>query len=127
MGRIWAYLLKELRSFRHARNGMAYLLKDHNFYFHLPAGSAVVIVGILLDISANDWRWLISGIAAVWITESLNTAIEKVTDLAQPEHHPLAGIVKDVAAAAVVMAVCYAFLIGMITIWPYLARLLSAP
>ena len=49
---------------------------------------------------------------AIVITELLNTALEAVVDLASPGRHPLAKRAKDVASAAVFMA-----LVGFGTCW----------
>ena len=40
-------------------------------------------------------------IGLVLVTEMFNTAVEKLVDLFGTEEHPVAGIVKDVAAGAV--------------------------
>jgi diacylglycerol kinase (ATP) len=39
-------------------------------------------------------------------------------DLASPEHHPLAGRAKDVAAGAVVVAVAASLIVGLIIFAP---------
>ena len=62
--------------------------------------------------------------ASVWITETLNTAIEFLTDLASPEFHPIAGQVKDLAAAAVLIAALGAAVVGVIVFLPLVLQLL---
>ncbi len=80
-----------------------------------------MLLGVVFEVRASEWLWLLTGIAAVWITEGFNTALEKLTDLAMPDHHPLAGRIKDISAAVVFMAVLYAGAIGIIVFWPYLS------
>ena len=58
--------------------------------------------------------------ALVWITEAINTALEKLVDLVSPDHHPLAGQVKDLAAGAVLLAAGFAVLVGLLVLGPYL-------
>ena len=56
---------------------------------------------------ADDWRdflLLEAALVLILIVELLNTAIEKLTDLLHPERHPLAGAVKDMASAAVLLS-----------------------
>ena len=62
--------------------------------------------------------------ASVWIPETLNTAIEFLTDLASPEFHPIAGQVKDLAAAAVLIAALGAAVVGVIVFLPLVLQLL---
>ncbi len=114
------YLLKELKSFKYAFRGIKFLAGDHNFYFHFPVGVLVLLIGAWFGVSRDEWLWLILGVGLVWVSEAFNTAIEKVIDLLHPEHHPLAGKIKDIAAAAVFLAVVVAGCIGIIIFWPYL-------
>ena len=55
--------------------------------------------------------------------EAINTALEYLTDLVSPEYHPLAGKVKDVAAAAVLVAALGAATVGLIVFGPKLLAL----
>jgi len=48
----------------------------------------------------------------------LNTAIEFLVDLVQPDHHPLAEKAKDIAAAAVLIAAIASVVIGVIVFLP---------
>jgi diacylglycerol kinase (ATP) len=58
--------------------------------------------------------------ALIRIAETLNTAVERLTDLVSPEYHPLAGKVKDVAAGAVLVAMLAAVSIGLVVFGPRL-------
>jgi diacylglycerol kinase len=52
--------------------------------------------------------------------EIINTAIEKTIDLICPEQNPTAGLIKDIAAAAVlVMSIC-SLVIGILIFGKYL-------
>jgi diacylglycerol kinase (ATP) len=48
----------------------------------------------------------------------LNTALERLTDLVSPGFHPLAGMAKDIAAGAVLLAAVGAVLVGVILFGP---------
>ena len=50
--------------------------------------------------------------------EALNTAIEIDIDLTSPEYHPFARDTKDVAAAAVLLSVFMAIVVGLIIFLP---------
>ena len=72
------------------------------------------MAGIYFKISISDWCWLALSISIVWITESINTAIEKLVDLVSPEYNVLAGAIKDIAAGAVLIASIFAIAIGVL-------------
>lgn len=109
------------KSLSHAWNGARCLLRtEANARIHLLATGLVVGSGVILRVSAVDWRWLITAICMVWGTEALNTAIEYVCDVLSPEWHAGIGRAKDVAAAAVLISAAGAAAIGVLTLYPYL-------
>ena len=54
----------------------------------------------------------------VFITEMINTSIEKLADLIKPEKDKRAGIIKDLAAASVLIAAIAALITGLIIFLP---------
>ena len=56
----------------------------------------------------------------VWMAEIINTAIEKSMDFISKEKHPQIALVKDLAAAAVLISAVAAFAIGIIIFLPKL-------
>jgi diacylglycerol kinase len=56
----------------------------------------------------------------VWLAEGMNTALEYLADAAVPEHHPLIGKAKDVAAGAVLITAMFAFVMAGLIFLPYL-------
>ncbi len=118
-------LRDRLRSFTYAFFGLKILLKtQHNSWIHLVVTGVVFAVGVLLRVSAIEWCVLTLAMASVWITETLNTAIEFLTDLVSPEFHPIAGQVKDLAAAAVLISAVGAAIVGVILFLPRIIQLL---
>lgn len=108
-----------LDSFRHAFAGWWYVLRtQRNAWLHAVASIGVLALAVWLVREPIHWVLLIQGIAAVWIAEFFNTALEAVVDLASPEHHALAKIGKDVAAAAVLVAAAAAVLVGLLILGP---------
>lgn len=119
-----SYLQRRRESFRHAARGVRILVATQpHARIHLVAAVTVALAAWLLDASALEWCTLLLAIALVWVSEAINTAIEFTVDLASPEHHPLAGKAKDVAAGAVLLAACLAAVIGAAIFLPKLARL----
>ena len=118
-------LRDRLRSFTFAFSGLKILLKtQHNSWIHLALTGVVLAAGVLLRISPIEWCLLTLAMASVWITETLNTAIEFLTDLVSPEFHAIAGQAKDLAAAAVFISAIGAAIVGVIVFLPRMIQLL---
>jgi diacylglycerol kinase len=84
----------------------------------------VVVLGLWLNVSSTEWALLSLTVAMVMGAEALNTGIELVVDLAQPDWHALARDAKDVAAAGVLIASWGAVGVGIGVFGPkLLARL----
>src|SRR3982751_3822778 len=114
-------IMKTIKSFGPAWRGMkSAIASENNFRVHLLAAVVVIAMGIYLHIELNHWLWLIACIGAVFSVEYLNTAIEKLTDLASPGYNELAGKVKDISAGAVLTVSIASALIGGLIFWSYI-------
>jgi diacylglycerol kinase (ATP) len=103
------------RSFTHAFMGLRDVIgTQRNAWIHAAATAFVVVAGIALDATRLDWCWLVAAIAAVWVAEAFNTALEALADAAVPELHPKIRVAKDAAAGAVLVAAAAAALIGIL-------------
>ena len=111
---------RRMDSLRHALQGIRFaLVTQHNFRIQLVAAMAAVGLGLLWQVSADDWRWLVVAIAIVLAAELVNTAFEHLCDVVQPELHASVKAAKDVAAGAVLVASVGAAVIGALVFWPY--------
>lgn len=110
---------KRISSFNYAFKGLKYILEtQHNFLIHLVIAVLVTAAGLLLDISNLEWCILVIAIAMVLGAEAFNTSLEKLTDILSPEYSIKAGIVKDIAAAAVLITAIASVIIGLIIFLP---------
>lgn len=110
-----------LSSFCYAYKGIVYAFKtQRNFKIHCAAAALVSALGIYMRLSMSEWLWIIFCIAFVITMELVNSAIEVIIDLVSPERNKLAGIAKDLGAAAVLIAAISAFIIGCIIFVPKL-------
>jgi diacylglycerol kinase len=91
-----------------------------HFFIHLTTALIVLILGFYFRISGIEWVALIFAIGFVIVSETFNTAIEIDIDLTSPEYHPFARDTKDVAAAAVLLSVFTAVIVGLIIFLPKL-------
>jgi len=110
-----------LRSFIFAFNGLKFTVRSQqNFRIHLAAMILVVVAGILTHLCTTEWCIIILACGLVISMEAMNTAIEQLVDLVSPEYRKQAGVVKDVAAAAVLITAVTAVIIGIILFLPKL-------
>jgi diacylglycerol kinase len=114
-------ILKSFKSFRYAVRGIGKVIKyENNTKVHLMATVVVLVAGFYLRISLRDWCLLVFAISIVWITEVINTAIEKLVDLVCPSQNEKAGNIKDIAAGAVLIASIFALVTGVLVFVNYL-------
>lgn len=110
-----------IRSLGFAGKGLRYFFKQElHAMYHSIAAIAVVAAGSIFDVSRTDWAILIIAIALVFTSEIINTTIEKFMDLLHPQHHPKAGLVKDLAAGMVLFCSFIAIILGIIVFYPYI-------
>ena len=108
-------------SFSFAWQGIKALFRtEHNAWIHAGLTIAAITLSVILKISRAETIVLILAMSLVWITEIINTAIEKSMDFISKEKHPQIGLVKDLAAAAVLIAAITALIIGTIIFLPKL-------
>ena len=123
---IKTFITSRYHSFRYAFLGWGYVLKtQRNAWIHSLVATLVILMGLWLGLTPQNWAILVITIAMVFTAEFINTAIEAVVDLASPTHHPLAKVGKDVGAAAVLVAALAAMLVGLLILGPPLWAKLS--
>lgn len=119
-------LSQRARSLRYALAGLRTLMRtQHNAWLHAGASVAVVAAGLAFGLNAYEWLWIVLALTGVWTAEAFNTAIEFLADAITPEHHPLIGHAKDLAAAAVLITALGALVIGVLVLGPRLLQRLA--
>lgn len=113
-------MISFLRSFRFAFQGLRFAWAGRNFRVQCVAAVVVICFGMYFRISTTEWLavLLISGLVLSF--EIVNTSIETFVNLVSPEIHPLAGKVKDLAAAAVLVLSIISVAIGLIVFIPHI-------
>lgn len=127
---IWIYkqmifdFKKFMRSISHAARGAKFALKEQNF--RLQTVFAIVIVFFIVFFKLKVWESvvLIMMIILVLVLEIINSIFEKIVDILEPRVHPYAKIIKDMMAAAVLIASIGAVCVGLIIFWPYFEEVL---
>lgn len=108
-----------LKSLGYALAGWLYMLRWQKNVRILILASVLATAGALwLQVSASELAVIILVISIVWMAEFMNAAVEAVVNLATDEWHPMAKVAKDVAAAAVLLGVVAAVLVGLLVLGP---------
>ena len=114
-----------LKSFVYAFAGIVTFFRyERNGKIQLLAAVIATIAGGLLKISMHEWMWLCACIATVLSFEMMNSVIEKICNLVQPEYHPAVKVIKDIAAAAVLLFSIASAVIGSLIFLPKILALL---
>jgi diacylglycerol kinase (ATP) len=108
-----------LKSFYYAGAGLKqFFRQEHNARIHLAAAIAVSVLAWWLKVSHMEAVALVVVIGLVWVTEILNTCLEKAMDFITREKHPEIKIIKDLAAGAVLIATITAVIVGLFIFIP---------
>lgn len=99
--------------------------EERNMRKHMISALLAIIAGLVFQISALEWLFLLLSIFLVISFEIINSAIENVVDLASDYHFSmLAKNAKDMAAGAVLVISVYALITGLIIFVPKMWNLI---
>ena len=105
--------------FKYASEGIITTIKEErNMFIHFLIAIIVVITGIYVRLSLNEWLICLLLFALVFSLELINTAIENTVDLVATKKNKKAKMAKDAAAGAVLIAAIFASIIGIIIFLP---------
>jgi len=106
-------LRSRIKSFYYAGIGIKqFFRQEHNARIHLAAAVVVGVLAWWLKVSHAEAIALTIVTGLVWVTEMLNTCIEKAMDMITTDYHPQVKIIKDLAAGAVLIAAIIAIIVG---------------
>ena len=109
------------RSFRYAWEGVhSFFAQEHNAWIHLAASITVFIAAWIVNVSGKEMVLLILATGLVWVAEIFNTAIEHAIDFVSPGYHPAVKRIKDISAAAVLVAAVISVITGAYVFIPKL-------
>ena len=112
-------LRKRLKAFKYAFNGLyLFFFKDQSAIIHTVATIIAIALGIYFQINTTEWMLIAFAISLVLISEMLNSSIEKLCDVVEPDWNYKVGQVKDVSAGAVLIASILSLIIAGIIFIP---------
>lgn len=107
-------------SFRHAFDGVKFLLKEErNMRIHLAMTVLVIMCSVIFSLSLIEKAVVIALCALVISAELLNTAIENLTDLNTAVFNMYAKRAKDTAAGAVLVLSIASACAGLLIFIPH--------
>lgn len=114
------------QSLRYAGKGIRYVFQhEQSFRIQLAATALVIALILLFRVERGDIVLLLFITGFVLVLEILNSAVEVIIDLLRPRVHFYAEVVKDMMAAAVLLASIVALAIGCFIFYPYLVAALQ--
>jgi len=115
------YIKKTFRSIGRAWRGFAQVWQDEqNFRIEVIIALFVVVLMFYFHITVKEVIILLLVIFTVLILEIINTVMERMVDILKPKIHHYVRVLKDMMAAAVLLASIAAIVIGILIFYPYL-------
>ena len=109
------------KSVKYALDGvLTFFKEEHNARIHLVATIIVVFLAIGLSVSTGEAIALTLSVGFVWVAEIFNTAIERMMDFISTENDARIKVIKDLAAAAVLVSAFIAIVTGCFVFIPKL-------
>ncbi|MHB1163028.1 MAG: diacylglycerol kinase [Minisyncoccota bacterium] len=114
-------LRKCIQGFRYAFTGLTLAWKGElNFRIEIALAVLATVLAVRLHLSLLEGALVALVISLVLVAEVFNTALEELCDTFQTTHHPRIAKVKDLAAAAVLLASAGALVVGALVFLPHL-------
>src|SRR5690554_6347917 len=119
-------LRKRIQSFTHAIHGIVMMLRyEHNSRIHLLILLLVLALGLYLQIAPVEWAIIAVVAGMVLVSELINSAIEDLADIVQPEWDEKIGRIKDYTAGAVLVSAIVSIIAGLIIFIPKILILIK--
>ncbi|MDC3415554.1 diacylglycerol kinase family protein [Aquibacillus salsiterrae] len=116
---------KKQIGWKHAFRGMVHAVRSEiNLRIEILVAICVIVLGFLLRVSLLEWAILMLTIGFVLTIELINTTIERIMDFYSPQRHSIVGLIKDIAAGAVLCSAFFSIIIGCIIFLPKIIDLL---
>lgn len=110
-----SFLKKYVNKFRYAFGGLFHGIRhDKSIFLQCLLGLGVLLAFLLFDLSLMEWCIIILLVGLIITLEFINSAIETIVDFISPQYHEKAKIMKDYAAAAVLVMSMTAAIIALL-------------
>ena len=110
--------MRFFKSFKYAFRGIVYCINnERNMRIHTAAALYVFAFSHFFEITRTGYAVLLLTFALVMAAELFNTVAEEITDMMAASYHPVAGIIKDLAAGGVLVCALFAVGVGICLFW----------
>ena len=108
-------IISRFKSFRHAFFGLWDMLAtEPNAWAHAAATIVALVLSWWLEIDRKGFALIVIAIVGVWMAEAFNTVLEIMMDfITSRQFSPVVKRIKDISAAAVLIASIGALVIGI--------------
>jgi undecaprenol kinase len=114
---------KLINSFKFASRGLKLAFSEQTFRIICLFAVLAIILMIIFESSLEEKIIVILLITLVLSLELINSQIEKILNILQPNQDKKIKIIKDTSAAAVLLACLSALIIGILIFLPHLLKL----
>lgn len=105
-------------SFFYAAQGIRTAIREErNMRFHLCAGLYVYLFSLFYDFGRTEYILITLMVAGVLALELVNSSLERTVERPSPERYMTAGVVKDMAAGAVLVFSIGCAVGGVLLFW----------
>ena len=112
------------KSFKYAISGLVKIFKEEqNLRIQFFIGFFALLLACFFRIERIEFLLLIFSIGLVLLMETINSAVERIADVLKPRINNYIKEIKDITAAAVMIAAIISLIIGFSIFWPYFIRL----
>ncbi len=94
--------------------------EESNFKIEVVCAVLAIALGATVQLSAVEFALVAIAIGIVLAAEAFNTALEELCDKLETDHDPRTARIKDLAAAAVLIAAAAALAVGLFIFIPHL-------
>ncbi len=108
-----------LRSVTHAWRGVSQAARqERNFQIELAVAVLVLCSGYFLGFARWEWLLVFLCIGGVLASELFNSALERLADVVAETEDERIGLLKDMAAGAVLLAASTTVIVGVLIVLP---------
>ena len=108
------------KSLLYSIKGTFWMLKsERNFQLEVFALIINLFLIVYFKLNSTDVALILVVCFLVLIAETINTDIEKICDFVEPHFNKKIGIIKDIAAGAVILATLLSIIVGVLVYSKY--------
>ena len=112
------------KSFRYAIHGVRVVFaSEQSFRLQCLVAAAVMVLAVALQVNRLEFVLLVLLSGAVLTLELVNSVFERIVDGFKPRLNPMVADIKDIMAAAVLIASAVAAVVGAVIFLPRLSAL----